>query len=257
MSERIDVDQVLADWLQDGAFSAPDAPIEAAIAHARQHPRRRTFGIFRRDALAPLGRTGLRPAAIAAALVILALSALLIVAIGAFLRNNVVPVASPSPTPTASSPLVSPTPTVTPPARPSPSTSSEPFMRAIEPGTSLPAAWLGSWYESSLPGFPWFLRAGDPYCVTGLSTTQDCMVWELGDGSGHFVNTGIVTQQNGNFAVRWIGGNCNNNNSRYTPVLVGNRLTLTWVGGTCNSGNYVFTRTGAGGAPTAPPQPTP
>jgi len=28
MSERMDVDQILADWLQDGAFSAPDAPIE-------------------------------------------------------------------------------------------------------------------------------------------------------------------------------------------------------------------------------------
>jgi hypothetical protein len=254
MSERMDVDQILADWLQDGAFSAPDAPIEAAIAHARRHPRRRAFGIFRRDVLA---RSGLQPAAIAAALVILALSALLVVAIGAFLRNNLVPVASPSPTPTASAPLVSPSPTPAATATPQPSTSSEPFMRAIEAGTSVPAAWLGSWYESSLPGFPWILRAGDPYCVTAMSTTQDCMIWELGDGSGKLVNPGIVTVNNGSFSVKWTGGNCNNATSRYSPVLTGTRLTLTWVSGSCQSGNFVWTRTGAGSAPTAPAQPTP
>ena len=113
------------------------------------------------------------------------------------------------------------------------------------------------WYESSLPGFPWILRAGDPYCVAVMSTTQDCMIWELGDGSGSLVNPGIVTLNNGTFAVRWTGGNCNYQNSRYTPVLTGSRLTLTWVGGTCQSGNYAWTRTGAGGAPSAPPQPTP
>jgi hypothetical protein len=189
----------------------------------------------------------------------LALCALIIVAFVALTRNTVVPVAGPGPTATAGAPLVSPTPTATliASASPLPSSSSAPFMRAIEPGNAIPAGWLGSWYESVLPGFPWILRAGDPYCVTGLSTTQDCMVWELGDGSGHFVNTGIVTQLNGNFDVKWIGGSCNNNTSRYTPVLATSRLTLTWVGGTCNSGNYVFTRTGASGAPSAPPQPTP
>lgn len=257
MSERMDIDQILSDWLQDGAFSAPDAPIEAAIAHARRHPRRRAFGIFRRDVLAPIGRSGLQPAGIAAALVILTLSVLLIVAIGAFLRSNLVPIASPSPTPAASGPLVSPSPTPAATATPQPSTSSEPFMRAIEAGIPVPAAWLGSWYESTLPGFPWILRAGDPYCVTAMSTTQDCMVWELGDGSGHLVNPGIVTLNNGTFAVKWTGGNCNNATSRYTPVLAGGRLTLTWVTGSCQSGNYVFTRTGIGGAPSAPPQPAP
>jgi hypothetical protein len=257
MSERMDVDQILADWLQDGAFSAPDAPIDSAIAHARRHPRRRAFGIFRRDALAPIGRTGLQPAGIAAALVILALSALLIVAVGAFLRNNLVPVTSPSPIPTAGAPLVSPSPTPAATATPQLSTSSEPFTRAIEAGTAVPAAWLGSWYESSLPGFPWILRAGDPYCVTAMSTTQDCMVWELGDGSGTLVNPGIVTLNNGTFAVKWTGGSCNSQTSRYTPVLTASRLSLTWVGGSCQSGNYVFTRTGAVSAPTAPPQPTP
>jgi hypothetical protein len=257
MTERMDVDQILADWLQDGAFSAPDAPIDAAIAHARRHPRRRVFGMFRRDVLTPVGRSGLQPAGIAAALVILALSALVIVAIGALLRSNLVPIASPSPTPTASAPLVSPSPTPAATATPQPSSSSEPFMRAIEAGTPVPAAWLGSWYESTLPGFPWILRAGDPYCVTAMSTTQDCMIWELGDGSGSLVNPGIVTLSNGTLAVKWTGGNCNNAISRYSPVLTASRLTLTWLSGSCQSGNYSWTRTGAGGAPTAPPQPAP
>jgi hypothetical protein len=93
--------------------------------------------------------------------------------------------------------------------------------------------------------------------VTAMSTTQDCMVWVLGGGSGSLVNPGIVTVNNGRFAVRWTGGNCNYETSLYTPVLTATRLTLTWVGGNCQSGDYVWTRTGAGGAPTAPPQPTP
>jgi hypothetical protein len=257
MSERMDLDQILADWLQDGAFSAPEAPIEAAIAHARRHPRRRTVGFYRRDVLTPIGRSGLQPAGIAAALVIVALSALLIVAIGAFLRSNVVPVVSPSPTPAASAPPASPSPTPAASATPQPSTSSAPFTRGIEPGNAVPAAWLGSWYEATLPGFPWILSAGDPYCVAAMSTTQDCMVWQLGDGSGHLVNTGIVTQLGGNFAVRWTGGNCNNQTSRYRAVLAGSRLALTWVSGSCQSGSFAWTRTGAGGAPSAPPQPIP
>ena len=188
----------------------------------------------------------------------LAFGALALVAVGACTATPGA-AASPNQTvgaPSASPPLASPTPKPAASATPS-STSSEPFMRAIEPGGSVPATWLGSWYKSSLPGFPWILRAHDPYCLNALSTIQDCMVWELGDGSGHLVDTGIVTLNGGNFAVKWIGGSCNNNTSRYSPVLSGTRLTLTWVSGTCNSGDYVFTRTGAAGAPTAPPQPTP
>jgi len=41
MSRYEDIEQRLADWLEEGPIGAPDPPIAAALAHARAHPRRR------------------------------------------------------------------------------------------------------------------------------------------------------------------------------------------------------------------------
>jgi hypothetical protein len=41
MSRYEDIEQRLADWLEEGPIGAPDSPIAAALAHARVHPRRR------------------------------------------------------------------------------------------------------------------------------------------------------------------------------------------------------------------------
>ena len=41
MSRHVDIEQRLADWLEEGPGEAPDSPIAAALAHARAHPRRR------------------------------------------------------------------------------------------------------------------------------------------------------------------------------------------------------------------------
>jgi hypothetical protein len=41
MSRNEDIEQRLADWLEEGPIGAPDPPIAAALAHARAHPRRR------------------------------------------------------------------------------------------------------------------------------------------------------------------------------------------------------------------------
>ncbi len=41
MSRNEDIEERLADWLEEGPIGAPDPPIGAALAHARAHPRRR------------------------------------------------------------------------------------------------------------------------------------------------------------------------------------------------------------------------
>lgn len=55
MNREDDFELRLAEWLEDGPFSAPDRAIAAAIDHARTHPRRRLLqAVFRRSAMSDI-----------------------------------------------------------------------------------------------------------------------------------------------------------------------------------------------------------
>jgi hypothetical protein len=119
MTNLVDLDRALAAFLEDGPNSAPEAPVIAALAHARTTPRRPDpFIRFRVDVMAPPAWRlfGMRPTLLVGllALVVAGIGAAVI---GSSLQNPsvVVPpattpsaaVVSPSPTTTASSPTPS------------------------------------------------------------------------------------------------------------------------------------------------------
>ncbi|MDA8237796.1 MAG: hypothetical protein M0T75_07940 [Chloroflexi bacterium] len=120
-------EQRLADWLEDGPFEAPERALEAAIHHARAHPRRqrRLAGLWR-TAMTRLQVSGVQPrpphrfsfAAVAAAAVLV----LGVVAGGTYLIANRGPDGGP--------PVAAPTSTATAPPTPGPS---------VEPSPALPA----------------------------------------------------------------------------------------------------------------------
>lgn len=241
MTHPTDLDQVLGDWLQEGAYSAPEAPIDEAIAHARRHPRRRDlFAVFRVAPMDGGANAAARRLAIWALLVLLALVAVgVAVAAGRLLGRDAFTVARPTASPAATADALH-----------------TPFMRPLEPGVSVPDQLIGSWYEATVPAFPWLLRAGDPYCVEVLNTAQDCTVEELADGSGRLAKDAIVTMLDQTVALKWIGGPCPGT-SRYSYALVGDSLRLKWVAGSCISGDITFTRAGTNGTPTSPPRVAP
>lgn len=107
MNATTDLDRVLGEWLADGPTRAPDHPIEAAIEHARRHPRRSDpFGFLRRDPMAPRSRgIGARPVLVLA-IVGLLLAAVAAIGVGSQPRPAIV---GPSPSPSAS-PAASPVP---------------------------------------------------------------------------------------------------------------------------------------------------
>jgi hypothetical protein len=108
MNTTRDLDGLLSDWLQDGAYEAPEGPVEEAIAHARRSPRRpNPLNTFRSDVMT-VSHTilGLRPAALTALLAVL-LAVLAIVGAGAIFKPTTPPpslvalatAVPPSPTP--------------------------------------------------------------------------------------------------------------------------------------------------------------
>jgi hypothetical protein len=112
MSATTDLDRVLGEWLNEGPTRAPDHPVDAAIEHARSHPRRRDpLAFLRPDPMAPrsLG-IGARPVMVLAVIGLL-LAAVVAVGVGSN-RNPVVVGPSPSASePPANSPA---TPTLQP-----------------------------------------------------------------------------------------------------------------------------------------------
>ena len=104
MNATTDLDRVLGEWLGEGPTRAPDHPIEAAIEHARRHPRRRDpFAFLRPDPMAPRSRgIGARPVMVLAVLGLL-LAAVVAVGVGS----------QPQPA------VVGPTPSVAPSGEPS------------------------------------------------------------------------------------------------------------------------------------------
>jgi hypothetical protein len=110
-----DLDRVMSEWFADGPRRAPEAPMTAAIAFARDHPRRRDPLPFLRpdpmggrSAFAPL----MQPVWVAAVVGML-LVAVVAVSVGSPQPQEPQPVPSAPPSPTAS-PTPSPSPTPTP-----------------------------------------------------------------------------------------------------------------------------------------------
>jgi hypothetical protein len=109
-------DRRIAAWFQDVPTRVPERTIEAALAHARTHPRRRDpFAALRRDPMGSggfgLGRLG-QPVPLLAALGLLLAAAVAGAAVGGFFDRAPVlvpPDASPAPTATPA-PSAPPTP---------------------------------------------------------------------------------------------------------------------------------------------------
>ena len=106
MTNLIDLDRALADFLEDGPNTAPEAPVVAALAHARTSPRRPDLiGWLRPDVMAPPSWRvfGLRPSLVLAGIALVVAS--LGVAVIGSRQPTVVP---PGPSPTTL-PSIAPT----------------------------------------------------------------------------------------------------------------------------------------------------
>ena len=113
MTSSNDFDRRLGAWLDEGPERAPDRTIDAAVAHAQAHPRRRDpLAVLRRDPMSGAGfAAGLRPLPLVAVLGLILVAAIGVATVGGFFSGpSVVP---PPVTPTASptAPLPSATPT--------------------------------------------------------------------------------------------------------------------------------------------------
>jgi hypothetical protein len=101
MTNLADLDRALAEFLEDGPNTAPEAPVIAAMAHARTTPRRPDpLRRFRPDVMAaPRGRIlGLRPSLVLA-VVALVVASVGIAVVGSRQQAPAVVVPSPSTTP--------------------------------------------------------------------------------------------------------------------------------------------------------------
>jgi len=122
-SHEHDFDRRLGLFLDDGPTRSPERPVEAALAHAVAHPRRRDpFVTLRRDPMAARGAWSSRPV-----LVLAVLGLLLTLSVAAFVGSqreqpNVLPPLPPEPSATAApSPRAELSPGAAPPETPSPS----------------------------------------------------------------------------------------------------------------------------------------
>ena len=94
MTSPNDFDRRLGAWLDEGPAHAPDRTIDAALAHARAHPRRRDpLAVLRRDPMSGGGFAGaLRPLPLVAVLGLILVAAIGVATVGGFFsRPSVVP----------------------------------------------------------------------------------------------------------------------------------------------------------------------
>jgi hypothetical protein len=119
MTSSNDFDRRLGAWLDEGPAHAPDRTVDAALAHARAHPRRRDpLAVLRRDPMSggSVFAGALRPLPLVAVLGLILVAAIGVATVGGFFnRPSVVP---PPVTPTASPITPSPAATPTGPAVP-------------------------------------------------------------------------------------------------------------------------------------------
>lgn len=119
----LDLDRRLGAFLDEGPNRASERPIEAALDHARSHPRRRDpLRVLRRDPMArpwfgasPVGRS----LVLVAALAMLLIASLAAAAVGGYLTGPAVVVPAPTPSPQAT-------------MSPSPMPSGSPVTRRID-----------------------------------------------------------------------------------------------------------------------------
>lgn len=118
MKTQHELDRRLGSMLEDGASRAPRAPIDAALAHALAHPRRRDpLAFLRRDPMTTQPTrlaAAMQPAPLAAAIVVVLAASLVVATGGGPFRDQAttgLPIATPSSTasatPASGSPLPS------------------------------------------------------------------------------------------------------------------------------------------------------
>jgi hypothetical protein len=174
MTNLVDLDRALAEFLEDGPNTAPEAPVIAALAHARTTPRRPDpFAWLRSDAMAAArGRIlGLRPS------LVLAIAALVAASIGIA--------------------VVGSRPQVPAVVVPGPSTTSQPPSSAPTIGPSNAASSGPSRAPSATPFFEqiaMLVSAGGPFVVSINDTTGDLVgASSLQPGDGASVGNDEVT----------------------------------------------------------------
>ena len=181
-----ELDEILAAWLDAEPDLTPEAPVEAAIAFAYDHPRRRVLPWLRRDAMSRPVWPRLRPVLIVAALV-----GLLGLTIGGAVLLGGQPGKTPEP-------------------------SREPgggFVHEILEGEPIDDALLGEWvHEADYLGVldVAFYAASSELCVNTLHTNQDCLVLTdprntFDENRGTF-GGGIVVERGGKLIYREVLG---------------------------------------------------
>ncbi|HET7685724.1 MAG TPA: hypothetical protein VFM19_04915 [Candidatus Limnocylindria bacterium] len=165
-----DLDRLLADWLELDAHVAPAAPVEAAIAFARAHPRRR-------DWLAPLRRDAMTTPSRGTRLATILIAATLLVALVV-----------------AGAAIVGSLPQPTPQPSPSASAGAGGFRHPVMAGSPVPDELIGEWEETDGWAVWAFYRAGSPICTEIVFTDQDCVTIRAADAPERQVwDRGIVT----------------------------------------------------------------
>jgi hypothetical protein len=129
-------------------------------------------------------------------------------------------------------------------------------LRSTQPGDPVPDELIGVWYDQGGNEFAYYLRAGDPYCITVWHTQQDCLAW-YAEGMGGFQrNADIVTIVDGQLRYYSIGldqGGCKDTASLATYERVGSELHLNVLPDQCFTHLASLTLVGSTGAPSAAP----
>jgi hypothetical protein len=119
MTASTDFDRAIREWLEAGVTRAPDAAIEAALDHARRHPRRRDLLLrFRRDPMPARPRAAVgTPVLVLVALGLVMAAVVGFGIVGGRGPADIAPTPSSTPTPSPS-PEPTATPTGVPPLSP-------------------------------------------------------------------------------------------------------------------------------------------
>ena len=180
MNVHNDLDRRLAAALEDGPSRVPERSIEAALAHAHAHPRRRDpLAILRRDPMnAQSSRfaVALQPLSLVVVLALVLAAGLGVATVGGFFGDQAVvvpPVATPSPTPSSA-------PSVSAPASPSPSPSSPTaisvdLIENVGADATIDIIDLSGTLVGAVSGNPPD-GANDPVAVAGLATNPATVV---------------------------------------------------------------------------------
>ena len=129
--------------------------------------------------------------------------------------------------------------------RPIPSTAP---TTIVEP---LPDDLIGAWYETA-PGYWWFIRAGDPVCVSVIRTDLDCLVYQL---VGQTAAMGSASMEGRILHIDWVRGYCARQRTNFGIAVAGDTLKFFDQPDDCGGFSLAITRAGTGTAPSAPPAP--